>query len=80
VEAAPAGIVGRLEEDPDVKVVVVFDSALPDFFMAHLNLGRFGEFGDGMPDALLEEFAPPRLALPGAAVGPETDEDLVPML
>ena len=48
VEAALAEIVGRLEADPDVKVVV-FDSALPDFFMAHLNLGRFGEFDDGMP-------------------------------
>jgi enoyl-CoA hydratase/carnithine racemase len=48
VEAALAAIVGRLEADPDVKVVV-FDSALPDFFMAHLNLGRFGEFDDGMP-------------------------------
>lgn len=48
VEASLAGIVDRLEADPDVKVVV-FDSALPDFFMAHLNLGRIGEFGDGMP-------------------------------
>jgi enoyl-CoA hydratase/carnithine racemase len=48
VEAALAEIVGRLEADPDVKVVV-FDSALPGFFMAHLNLGRFGEFDDGMP-------------------------------
>lgn len=48
VEAALAEIVGRLEADPGVKVVV-FDSALPDFFMAHLNLGRFGEFDDGMP-------------------------------
>ena len=38
VEAALAEIVGRLEADPGVKVVV-FDSALPDFFMAHLNLG-----------------------------------------
>ncbi|MFD3843147.1 enoyl-CoA hydratase/isomerase family protein [Streptomyces sp. NPDC058642] len=48
VEASLAGIVERLEADPDVKVVV-FDSALPDFFMAHLNLWRISEFGDGMP-------------------------------
>lgn len=48
VEAALAAVVDELEADPDVKVVV-FDSALPDFFMAHLNLGRVDEFGDGMP-------------------------------
>ncbi|MGP3633616.1 enoyl-CoA hydratase/isomerase family protein [Streptomyces sp. 24-1644] len=48
VEASLAGIVGRLEADPDVKVVI-FDSALPDFFMAHLNLGRMGEFEEGLP-------------------------------
>ncbi|HEY6396135.1 MAG TPA: enoyl-CoA hydratase/isomerase family protein [Solirubrobacteraceae bacterium] len=47
-EASLAGIVDQLEADPDVKVVV-FDSALPDFFMAHLNLGRTEEFGKGMP-------------------------------
>ena len=48
MEAALAEIVGELEADPDAKVVV-FDSALPDFFMAHLDLGRFGEFDHGMP-------------------------------
>lgn len=48
VEASLAGIVDQLEADPDVKVVV-FDSALPDFFMAHLDLRRIREFGDGMP-------------------------------
>lgn len=50
VEAALVGIVERLDAAPegDVKVVV-FDSALPDFFMAHLNLGRTAEFGEGMP-------------------------------
>ena len=32
------------------------------------------------PDALLEELAPPRLARPGAAAGPESDDELVPML
>ena len=48
VEAALAAIVDRLEADPDVKVVV-FDSALPDFYMAHLDLGRMGELGEGMP-------------------------------
>ncbi|MFI7154402.1 enoyl-CoA hydratase/isomerase family protein [Nonomuraea sp. NPDC050022] len=48
VESALAGIVDRLIDDPEVKVVV-FDSAVPDFFMAHLNLGRIEEFGEGMP-------------------------------
>jgi enoyl-CoA hydratase/carnithine racemase len=48
VEASLAGIVDQLEADPDVKVVV-FDSALPEFFMAHLDLRRIPEFGDGMP-------------------------------
>ncbi|MFE9445415.1 enoyl-CoA hydratase/isomerase family protein [Streptomyces sp. NPDC006602] len=48
VEAALAKVVDQLEKDPDVKVVV-FDSALPEFFMAHLNLGRAAEFGEGMP-------------------------------
>ena len=32
------------------------------------------------PDTLLEELAPPRLARPGAAVDPECDDELVPML
>src|SRR5580692_1458338 len=32
------------------------------------------------PDALLEELAPPRLARLGAAAGPESDDELVPML
>lgn len=31
------------------------------------------------PDALLEELAPPRLAPPGTAAGPESDDELVPM-
>ena len=48
VEASLAVVVGQLEADPDAKVVV-FDSALPEFFMAHLNLGRIAEFGEGMP-------------------------------
>jgi enoyl-CoA hydratase/carnithine racemase len=48
VEAALARIVDQLEADPEVKVVV-FDSALPDFFMAHLDLGRIREFEEGMP-------------------------------
>ncbi|WP_406437325.1 enoyl-CoA hydratase/isomerase family protein [Streptomyces sp. NBC_01613] len=48
IEAALAGIVDRLEADLDVKVVV-FDSALPDFFMAHLDLRRISELGEGMP-------------------------------
>jgi enoyl-CoA hydratase/carnithine racemase len=48
VEGGLARIVDQLDADPEVKVVV-FDSALPDFFMAHLDLGRIQEFGDGMP-------------------------------
>ncbi|ALO99600.1 Enoyl-CoA hydratase/isomerase [Streptomyces hygroscopicus subsp. limoneus] len=48
VESALGKIVDRLEADDNVKVVV-FDSAVPDFFMAHLNLGRVAEFGEGMP-------------------------------
>ncbi|MFC8427434.1 enoyl-CoA hydratase/isomerase family protein [Streptomyces sp. NPDC057253] len=48
VEAALVAIVDRLAADTGVKVVV-FDSALPDFFMAHLHLGRIAEFGEGMP-------------------------------
>jgi enoyl-CoA hydratase/carnithine racemase len=48
VETALVAVVDQLEVDPDVKVVV-FDSALPDFFIAHLNLGRVAEFGEGMP-------------------------------
>ncbi|WP_405136451.1 enoyl-CoA hydratase/isomerase family protein [Nocardia sp. NBC_01388] len=48
VEASLAQIVKHLEADPEVKVVV-FDSALDDFFMAHLDLGRIPEFGEGMP-------------------------------
>jgi enoyl-CoA hydratase/carnithine racemase len=48
VEAALARIVDQLEADPEVKVVV-FDSALPDFFMAHLDLGRIREFEEDMP-------------------------------
>jgi enoyl-CoA hydratase/carnithine racemase len=48
VEAHLAAVVDQLEADRDAKVVV-FDSALPDFFMAHLNLGRIGEFQEGMP-------------------------------
>jgi len=38
MEAALAEFIGQLEADPDARVVV-FDSALPDFFMAHLNPG-----------------------------------------
>ncbi|MFC5911251.1 enoyl-CoA hydratase/isomerase family protein [Streptacidiphilus monticola] len=48
VETALAEAVAELEADPGVKVVV-FDSAVPQFFMAHLNLGRIEEFGPGMP-------------------------------
>jgi enoyl-CoA hydratase/carnithine racemase len=48
LEAALAEVIDQLEENPEIKVVV-FDSALPDFFMAHLNLGRAAEFGTGMP-------------------------------
>jgi len=48
VESALAAIVADLEADSEVKVVV-FDSALPDFFLAHLDLARFDEFGRGMP-------------------------------
>jgi enoyl-CoA hydratase/carnithine racemase len=48
LEAALAAAVDQLEADPEVKVVV-FDSALPEFFMAHLHLGRIGEFEEGMP-------------------------------
>ena len=48
VETALVAVVDQLEVDPDVKVVV-FDSALPDFFIAHLNLARIAEFGEGMP-------------------------------
>jgi enoyl-CoA hydratase/carnithine racemase len=48
VEESLAAALGQLDADPDVKVVV-FDSALPEFFMAHLNLSRVGEFGQGMP-------------------------------
>ena len=48
VEAGLVRIVAQLEADAEVKVVV-FDSALADFFMAHLNVGRVREFGDGMP-------------------------------
>ena len=47
VEAGLVRIVAQLEADAEVKVVV-FDSALADFFMAHLNVGRMREFGDGM--------------------------------
>ena len=35
-------LVERLEQDDDVKVVV-FDSADPDYFIAHLDLARAGE-------------------------------------
>jgi enoyl-CoA hydratase/carnithine racemase len=48
LEGSLARIVDQLEAEPEVRVVV-FDSALADFFMAHLNLGRIREFGDGMP-------------------------------
>ena len=48
VEAGLVRVVDQLEADPDVKVVV-FGSALADFFMAHLDLGRIAEFGEGMP-------------------------------
>jgi enoyl-CoA hydratase/carnithine racemase len=48
VETHLAAVVDQLEADRDAKVVV-FDSALPDFFMAHLDLGRIGEFEGGMP-------------------------------
>jgi enoyl-CoA hydratase/carnithine racemase len=36
-------LVGDLERDPHVQVVV-FDSAVPDFFMAHLDVARAPEF------------------------------------
>src|SRR5271170_1068238 len=48
VEECLARVVDQLVADPEIKAVV-FDSALPDFYMAHLNLGRIQEFGDGMP-------------------------------
>jgi enoyl-CoA hydratase/carnithine racemase len=48
VEGCLTQIVDQLEADREVKVVV-FDSDVPDFFMAHLNLGRVPEFGEGMP-------------------------------
>ncbi|MFD0327254.1 enoyl-CoA hydratase/isomerase family protein [Streptacidiphilus monticola] len=48
VETRLAKIVERLTADPTVKVVV-FDSAHPDFFIAHHNLARVDEFGAGMP-------------------------------
>ncbi len=48
LEGSLVRVIDELEADPGVKVVV-FDSALDDFFMAHLNLGRIAEFGDGMP-------------------------------
>jgi len=48
LEAGLVRIVDELETDTEVKVVV-FDSAVDDFFMAHLDLGRVEEFGDGMP-------------------------------
>lgn len=48
VEASLAAALDQVEADPDAKVVV-FDSALPEFFIAHLNLGRVDEFGEGMP-------------------------------
>ncbi|MEU1369207.1 enoyl-CoA hydratase/isomerase family protein [Streptomyces sp. NPDC005803] len=48
LETALAEVVDQLEKNPEIKVVV-FDSALPEFFMAHLNLGRAAEFGEGMP-------------------------------
>ena len=35
-------VVGELERDNEVKVVV-FDSALPDYFIAHLDLARLEE-------------------------------------
>jgi enoyl-CoA hydratase/carnithine racemase len=48
VESDLATILDNLCADADVKVVV-FDSTLPEFFMAHLDLGRVGEHGHGMP-------------------------------
>src|SRR5258708_22811165 len=33
------GLVGQFEKDPDLKVVV-FDSADPDFFIAHFDISR----------------------------------------
>jgi enoyl-CoA hydratase/carnithine racemase len=48
VEASLAAVLEQVEADPGAKVVV-FDSAVPEFFMAHLNLGRIGEFAEGMP-------------------------------
>ena len=46
--AALAAAVDQFEADTDAKVVV-FDSALPAFFMAHLDLGRISEFEERMP-------------------------------
>jgi enoyl-CoA hydratase/carnithine racemase len=48
VEAGLVRIVAQLESDAEVKIVV-FDSALADFFIAHMDVSRMGEFGDGMP-------------------------------
>jgi enoyl-CoA hydratase/carnithine racemase len=48
VETSLEAVVDQVEADPDAKVVV-FDSALPEFFMAHLSLGRIGELKEGMP-------------------------------
>jgi enoyl-CoA hydratase/carnithine racemase len=43
-----AGILDELEADPKVKVVV-FDSAVPDYFMAHYDLLKPLEDSTGMP-------------------------------
>jgi enoyl-CoA hydratase/carnithine racemase len=45
VVAGLRDLVDRLESDPRVQVVV-FDSANPDFFMAHIDLVRRGEVSD----------------------------------
>jgi enoyl-CoA hydratase/carnithine racemase len=45
VVAGLRDLVDRLESDPGVQVVV-FDSANPDFFMAHIDLVRRGEVSD----------------------------------
>ncbi|WP_234544836.1 enoyl-CoA hydratase/isomerase family protein [Streptomyces shenzhenensis] len=70
VEARLAEIVEQLDADPEVKVVV-FDSAHPDFFIAHHNLGRVGEFGEGMPVwfALVDRLAKARFITVGSLRG-----------
>jgi enoyl-CoA hydratase/carnithine racemase len=46
-----AQIVGELETDPDIQVVV-FDSDVPDFFVNHFNLAAVADFPDPGPDGV----------------------------